>query len=88
MHIIDKKYWGVIIIKRSPHVFFDEINVNVIESNAGIFIGTNFQANWSTQSKANHGLGSISGNSNKTFRNLNIVIDPDTIDSPRYETKT
>ncbi|MFC4321278.1 hypothetical protein [Litchfieldia salsa] len=67
---------------KNPYVTLQDINVNVIQTNAGIFIGTNRQSYWSTHSKANHGLGSISGNGNKTFRNVNIVIDPDTIDSP------
>lgn len=73
------------VIRTNPYVYLDDINVNVIQSNSGIFIGTNYQSYWSTQSKSNHGLGSISGNGNKTFRNVNIVIDPDIVDSPAYQ---
>ncbi|MRH44502.1 hypothetical protein GH741_17800 [Aquibacillus halophilus] len=72
-------------INTNPPISFDEINVNVIESNAGIFIGTNSQSFWRTFSKQNHGLGTISGNHNQTSNNSNVVIDPDTTDSPSYK---
>ncbi|MBB6453129.1 hypothetical protein HNQ94_001577 [Salirhabdus euzebyi] len=74
-------------MKKNPSISFDEINVNVIESNAGIFIGNNNQSLWRMFSKQNHGLGSISGNNNTTHHNKNIVIDPDTVDSPSYQIK-
>ncbi|WP_456276115.1 hypothetical protein [Bacillus sp. AK128] len=69
---------------QTPNLLLKDINVNVMQSNAGIFIGSNRQSFWSTQSKSNHGFGSISGNGNKTFRNVNIVVDPDVVDSPTY----
>jgi hypothetical protein len=61
---------------------FDSINVNVIESNSGIFIGTNYQFCWNSHSKKNIAFGELSGHSNIIQQNMNLLCDNDLIDTP------
>ncbi|NEW07181.1 hypothetical protein GK047_14325 [Paenibacillus sp. SYP-B3998] len=65
-----------------PLIQFDSIHVNEISSGSGIFIGTNLQVYWSTSSKQNSGLGSVSGDYNVVQHNMNTVYDNDVIDAP------
>ncbi|MNR01340.1 hypothetical protein D3C85_1171410 [compost metagenome] len=65
-----------------PLIQFDAIHVNSIAGGSGIFIGTNAQVNWSTSSKANNGLGEVSGELNVVCNNVNTVYDNDIIDAP------
>jgi hypothetical protein len=62
-------------------VHFDQINVNAIENAAGIFIGTNTQLSWESNSKSNLALGRISGKFNRLHHNVNVVYDNDFLDT-------
>jgi hypothetical protein len=68
--------------KMNLSVYFDKINVNVIENSSGIFVGTNYQLGWDSTSKTNSGSGSVSGDFNLIQHNANIVFDNDVIDMP------
>jgi hypothetical protein len=69
-------------IRSNPYVQFDNINVNAIDTNAGIFIGTNGQNNWSSNNNTKSGFGSLFGKFNLVSKNINIVKDDDVIDTP------
>jgi hypothetical protein len=68
--------------KTSFIVQFDRIMVNAMETNSGIFVGTNTQYGWSSHSKTNASLMGISGDGNDIGSNLNIIYDNDGIDTP------
>lgn len=70
--------------KRASNAFvcFDSIKVNAIETNSGIFVGTNTQFNWNTSSNIKSGFGVLIGKQNTVGRNINIVHDDDFIDTP------
>ncbi|MDC3417390.1 hypothetical protein [Aquibacillus salsiterrae] len=61
---------------------FDSIKVFAIDTNSGIFIGTNRQGNWSSASNNKSGFGTVKGSHNHTKRNINIFKDDDMIDTP------
>lgn len=63
-------------------VQFDRIVVNTMETNSGIFVGTNLQYGWSSHSKSNAAFSGISGNDNEVTRNVNVIYDDDMIDTP------
>lgn len=59
-----------------------QISIGTMTVNSGIYIGNqNVVLGMSSHSKSNSGLGSIDSN-NTVQNNLNIVFDPDTIDTP------
>lgn len=62
-------------------VQFNQIQVNGMETNAGIFVGTNSQSGWSTHNKTNYSMG-VSGDHNLVYRNINVIYDNDGIDTP------
>jgi hypothetical protein len=62
-------------------VQFNQIQVNGMETNAGIFVGTNTQSRWSSHNKTNQSI-SVSGDQNVTSRNINVIYDNDGIDTP------
>lgn len=65
---------------------FNDINVNVIEENSGIFIGDIHANYWSSRVKENHGVGQISGS---TVQHLTgIVQDNDQRDVTLLEKNT
>ncbi|MDH7577631.1 MAG: hypothetical protein QHH75_07320 [Bacillota bacterium] len=59
-----------------------QLEVLTVENSAGIFSGENRQSNWSSKSKTNQGLGTISGQNNTANGSINITNDPDLIDMP------
>lgn len=63
-------------------IHFDQIQVSVIDSASGIFIGTNTQWNWTSTNKANAGFGFVDGEMNRIQNNINAVYDNDAIDAP------
>lgn len=63
-------------------VTFNSILVNTLNSNSGIFVGTNSQYNWSSNSNNKSGFGSILGAGNAVSRGVNIFMDNDLIDTP------
>jgi hypothetical protein len=70
-----------------PFVQFDSIRVNAIETNSGIFVGTNTQLYWSSARNNKSGFGSITGHHNQVARNINIFNDDDIIDTPIHMKK-
>lgn len=66
----------------TPFVTFDSITVNAIETNSGIFIGTNWQPSWRSNNNSKSAFGSITGHYNVIHENLNIFKDDDFIDTP------
>lgn len=63
-------------------VHFDNIMVNTIGTNAGIFVGTNVQYGWSSHNKTNASISSVTGDRNEFRDNLNVIYDNDVIDNP------
>lgn len=67
-------------------VSVNNLNVNSIEANSGIFIGaTNLSYGWSSHSKSNSGFGSFS-NATVT-KSYSVIYDNDSIDSPIVDSK-
>jgi hypothetical protein len=68
----------------SPQIVFDEITVNAVEDNAGVFIGKNHQFNWKTTiSSSNSGFGTVSGDDNQISYNTHLILrEDDLIDPP------
>lgn len=60
-------------------VAFDSLNIQAIETNAGIFIGNNEQNFWSSHSKRNEAEGRLTGR-NYVHDPTNIIIDNDFFD--------
>ena len=63
-------------------VRFDRIVVNSIQTNAGVFVGTNLQYGWSSHSKSNASISDIYGDGNEFRQNVNVLCDNDVIDTP------
>lgn len=63
-------------------VTFNNIVVNSLNTNAGIFVGTNSQSNWNSGSNSKSGFGSVLGTRNVITRSVNIFMDNDIIDTP------
>ena len=68
----------------SPQIVFDDITVNAVKDNAGVFIGKNRQFNWKTTiSSSNSGFGTISGDDNQISYNKHFILgEDDLVDSP------
>jgi hypothetical protein len=67
--------------KASFIVHFDRIMVNAMETNSGIFVGTNSQYGWSSHNKTNASVMGVSGDNNTIRGNLNVIYDNDLIDT-------
>lgn len=63
-------------------VSFNSILVNSIDTNSGIFVGTNSQDNWDSNSNNKSGFGNVLGTGNIVSRGVNIFMDNDLIDTP------
>lgn len=68
--------------KNAGVIIFNSINVNSIDSVSGIFVGENSQSNWSSTGKTNSGFGRVMGEMNAIRILLNVLSDPDIVDSP------
>ena len=66
---------------KTIHVQFDRVNVMMIHSSSGVFVGENRQWNWRTNLKTNAGFGVVAGEYNQSIQNRNIVIDDDLMDA-------
>ncbi|HAQ06302.1 MAG TPA: hypothetical protein DCR24_01725 [Bacillus bacterium] len=64
--------------------FFNSINVNSMQSNAGVFIGGNVQTGWNSPTKQNNGIFGT-GQGNMYFGNLNLNSDNDGVDQPNID---
>jgi hypothetical protein len=62
-------------------IAFDRIMVNAMETNSGIFVGTNLQYGWSSHNKTNASISGISGDGNELKANVNVIYDNDAIDT-------
>ena len=61
-------------------IFLGKIKIDQLRGNVGVFWGENTMWDWHTHSKANSGLGRISGDGNYIGSKLNYVDDQDIID--------
>lgn len=66
----------------SNTVTFNSILVNAVNSNSGIFVGTNSQSNWNSNRNNKFGFGEVIGAKNIISRAINIFMDNDMIDTP------
>lgn len=64
------------------NVQFDSIKIQQISGNSGVFVGSNLQINWNSQTKVNNALGTVIGSNNILQSNINVVYDNDLIDMP------
>ncbi|KRE01916.1 MULTISPECIES: hypothetical protein [Priestia] len=65
---------------RSPQIVFDDLTVNAVKNNAGVFIGKNVQQNWETTiTRSNSGFGTISGDDNQLSYNTHLVLGEDDV---------
>ncbi|MDC3417393.1 hypothetical protein [Aquibacillus salsiterrae] len=65
-------------------IIFNAINVNVQETNTGVFIGDNSASNWESHNKNLFSIGLLFGVLNTFPANLNVITDNDFIDTPIY----
>lgn len=65
-------------------VLFNSINVNSMQSNAGVFIGGNAQTGWNSPTKQNNGIFGT-GQGNVYFGNMHLISDNDGIDQPNAD---
>ncbi|MHB1391493.1 MAG: hypothetical protein ACYCYE_00145 [Clostridia bacterium] len=65
-------------------VTFNNILVNSVCTNSGIFVGTNSQVNWNSNNNNKSGFGSVLGARNVVSRAVNIFMDNDFIDTPIF----
>ncbi len=63
-------------------VTFNSILVNSVNTNSGIFVGTNSQGSWSSNSNNKSGFGYVMGARNVVSHAVNIFMDNDLIDTP------
>jgi hypothetical protein len=63
---------------------FNSINVNSMQSNAGIFIGGNSQTGWNSPTKQNNGIFGT-GQGNVYLGNMHLISDNDGIDQPNAD---
>ena len=63
-------------------VTFNSILINAVNTNSGIFVGTNNQYNWNSNSNNKAGFGEVSGTGNVVSHAVNIFMDNDFIDTP------
>lgn len=72
----------VIRMPQNNIVTFNNILVNSSHTNSGIFVGTNSQGSWNSNSNNKSGFGSVFGAGNVVSRALNVFMDNDLIDTP------
>lgn len=64
------------------NIVFDSININNVSENAGVFVGSNIQLNWKSQTKENSAMGTVIGEKNLLSKNINVIYDNDGVDMP------
>jgi hypothetical protein len=52
---------------------FDELSINQLSNNSGIFMGKNTQMYWSTGVRSCSGFGTLAGKNNQAFQNIHLV---------------
>jgi hypothetical protein len=68
----------------SVNFLFNAINVNSMQSNAGVFMGQNTQTGWNSPTKQNNGIFGT-GQGNLYAGNFHIISDNDGIDQPNAD---
>lgn len=69
-----------------PRIRFEHITVNLLDDNAGIFVGHNRQHRWSTTANGcKQGFGTVSGNNNAIAYNKQLVMSGDADDSAKHD---
>ncbi|GAE37370.1 hypothetical protein [Halalkalibacter akibai] len=63
-------------MKKDSYVIFESINVNIIDTNSGIFVGENMQINWNSNTKSVSGI-SLNGESNWAVGNVDLIVKSD-----------
>ncbi|MCM3705287.1 MULTISPECIES: hypothetical protein [Cytobacillus] len=59
---------------KSPKIIFNNLNVDLLENNSGIFMGKNRQFYWSSAGKTHSGFGAIYGQENEISHNTHFVL--------------
>jgi hypothetical protein len=67
--------------KNSTSLSLESVNVTTMTQNSSMFLGKGHVTGMDANEKENYGQGSIYGDQNNTFCNLNINNDPDLIDA-------
>ena len=63
--------------KKTPaDISLNNININSIASNSGVFAGCNTQYLWCSNRKSQSGFGTVSGEDNTLESPYNVVTDP------------
>ncbi|GGJ10650.1 hypothetical protein GCM10010885_19830 [Alicyclobacillus cellulosilyticus] len=78
VHVFTKVY-------RSPpvtHIGLHALNVNMMQQNAGVFVGDADINGWDQHQKTNKGHGDTYGHHNGQVRNVQVNFDPDVVDTP------
>ncbi len=55
--------------------------INSVQSNGGVFYGENDLKGWKTHSKSNSATGRVNGDGNIIASRLNVLNDPDFMDT-------
>lgn len=66
----------------SDAIVFNSILINTVNTNAGVFVGTNTQSSWNSNGVSKSGFGSVLGTRNIVSGSVNIFLDNDFIDTP------
>ncbi|QOY34597.1 hypothetical protein AWH56_017960 [Anaerobacillus isosaccharinicus] len=61
---------------KNTNVILQSINVNIIDTNSGIFVGENKQYNWKSTVNTTTGF-SIKGSKNLAARNITSIVKKD-----------
>lgn len=64
--------------KLDDSISFNNIRINSITSNSGVFSGHNIQYIWSSEKRAKVGFGFVKGEENILDNPCNVVTDPGT----------
>lgn len=67
-------------------VTFNCILVNAVSASSGIFVGTNSQEYWNSNTNSKCGFGAVVGEHNIVSRAINHFLDNDIIDTPIINT--
>ncbi|RXI96404.1 hypothetical protein DS745_22070 [Anaerobacillus alkaliphilus] len=63
-------------MKKTTNVILQSINVNIIDTNSGVFVGDNLQYNWNSSIKTSTGF-TISGQKNLAQGNITSIVKKD-----------
>ncbi|MGQ9498344.1 MAG: hypothetical protein ACUVRC_04225 [Desulfotomaculales bacterium] len=64
-----------------------KVSIAGVRNNAGVFYGENALRGWRTRVKSNAGAGRVTGDGNLVVSRLNLLNDPDVVDTPAANTR-